>query len=176
MLQLVPAHELHAQARWQKFISPDGDFTINFPAKPAYDSADDADRRIVRFSLTVNDHYLEVQYQDLPLRVVTREQLAASLEGVKSSYLRNVGKSGGKLIRLRELPEGGYQFDTVVPLHDGTPAHGRTRVYVRGKRQYTISCNTWNEDGLDESIASRFLDSFRFLNTSPGKSAGEKLQ
>ena len=109
---------------------------------------------------------MEVQYVELSNRRETKEQIEASLEGVKSGYLQSLKNSRGRLLHLLRLSEGGYQFDSIIPLHDGTPVQNRTRVYVLGSRQYTISCGTWNNQGLDEALAGRFLNSFSFVNAS----------
>jgi len=177
-LQLVFAPGLHAQVRWRKFISPDRDFTINFPGVPERKPATGDNTRVQpeQISLTIANHYMEVQYVDLRLPPKTREQLAASLEGVRSGYLKALERSGGRLLELQELREGGYQFDITGRLRDNTPVYSRTRIYVLGKRQYTISCVTWNETGLEETLANRFLDSFHHISPSPSNLRGKNFK
>jgi len=171
LLQIALLPRVKAQAGWYKFTSPNNDFTISFPGKPNYVPQTDShvNRRIERFSLTFENHYLEVHYIDLANRRETKEQIEASLEGIKSGYLQSLKNGRGRLLSLARIPEGGYQFDSIIPLRDGTPAHNRTRVYVLGSRQYTISCATWNQDGIDELLATKFLDSFTFNNSSNTK-------
>jgi len=172
VFQLVFAQGLHAQIRWRKFISPDRDFTINFPGVPdrKIPTGDHTRIQPEQLSLTVDNHYMEVQYLDLRIPPKTKEQLAASLEGVKSGYLKALDKAGGRLIKLQELPEGGYQLDTIARLRDNTPVYSRARIYVLGKRQYTLSCVTWNNTGLDEALANRFLNSFHYISPSSNNS------
>lgn len=179
LLQIAPLPRLEAQTKWYKLTSPDNDFTISFPSRPNYASQTDprVNTRIERFSLTFENHYMEVQYVELSNRRETKEQVKASLEGVKSGYLQSLKNSQGRLQRLLSLPEGGYQFDSVIPLYDGTPSYNRTRIYVFGSRQYTISCTTWNAEGLDELLITQFFNSFSLkisLPTEPKRNSDNK--
>lgn len=153
-----------AQTRWYKFISPNNDFSIDFPGEPKHEShaGSVTDPPLELYTFIFRRHLINVGYKDLPSAPQTPEQRASALSGAIKSQLDWINKMGGQLFRQRPLEDGGVEFDFSGKLEDGTPTYNRDRIYVYGTRYYQLRCLSVNPQGLDESIASQFLNSFRF--------------
>jgi hypothetical protein len=151
-----------SDAAWYKFTSLDGDFEVEFPDKPDYDTkahpVTGTQMQVVSF--TYGDYDVGVQSSDLvppPNTSVEREQW---LVGATEKFLRG---SESRLIRQTRLSDGALQIESRRQL-DGRTMFTRVRVYIRGSRGYVVSCSVFSQSlaALDEPIGARFFASFRF--------------
>jgi hypothetical protein len=179
ILLMIFAQVAASQNWWQRFTSPDGDFTVEFPTPPQHSSMPNKQEGspIEIYSAIAGRYSYGVVYQDAPQPVdeMSRASLKALADGCKLS----VQSSGRKLLRVRQLhggvieclstgPSGNYLYPTDTRLE---------RNFVRGARYYTLSVISWAEGGIDKTSSARFFSSFRLAQSStPTAAAGNRVQ
>jgi hypothetical protein len=156
-----------AQAQWLRFISPDNEFSISFPGKPNHETHTNPtwETPLELYTITFNAHLLNIGIKKLKPAPKTQRQRASTLFGAVRSQLDWIEKVGGRLLKQQPLPDGGVQFDYIGRLDNGTQTYNRDRIYIYGIRYYQLRCLSTNPQGLDESIANKFFNSFRFITT-----------
>lgn len=178
LLLTALAQGVAAQGRWQKFSSPDGDFTVEFPAAPQHSSVPgDQGGSVEVYNAISGKHSYGVVYQDVvqPVDGTSPASLKALADGCGISA-RSLGR---KLLRVRRLPGGMVECLSTGPSgNDLYPTDSRLeRIFVRGRRNYTLSVISWAGGGVDAASAMRFFSSFKLSPTRSAASAsGPRLQ
>lgn len=164
-----------AQGLWSVFTGPDGDFTVSFPRAPARESRVTPQKpftgqRSELFTYNSGGRYFSLVYVDLPARE------GAVDEGlILTEYERGLFVNGWLVSGRTKLPNGGFQYGAVMNLPGGgvnerPQARLRSRVYVRGRRAYTLSVSSPAADWPAED-AEHFFSSLRFLKPPPAPPA-----
>jgi hypothetical protein len=159
--------ETTAQSQWPRFVSPNNDFSISFPSEPKHETHVKASREppLELYTLVFNKHLLNIGIKELRPAPKTQRQRASALSGAVKSQLDWIEKEGGQLLKHQTLSDGGVQFDFIGRIDAKTLTYTRDRIYIYGTRYYQLRCLSLNLQGIDESIASQFFNSFR-LTTS----------
>jgi hypothetical protein len=149
-------------AAWYRFESLDGDFEVEFPDKPDFDTkahpVTGAQMQVVSFTHGEYDFGLQsVELIPPPNTPAEREQWLA---GATEKFLRG---SESRLIRQTRLADGALQIEARRQL-DGRTMFIRARVYARGSRGYVVHCSVFSQSlaALDVPLIARFFASFRF--------------
>lgn len=144
--------------KWYIFTSPDHDFTIEFPSKPAREEdAPGIVGVIRRYSSTTDTYYFGIVYQDVghsarDLTPTHEESTAALLE-----------ERGHKIISVRRLSKNTSQTELWSPSQTpGKFLHRIDRTIVSNDRIYTLGCSSRvAEREVDKAMCRRFFGSFR---------------
>ncbi len=166
------------QGRWQRFTSPDGDFTVEFPTMPEHSSVPNKQEGspIEVYSAIAGMYSYGVVYQDAPQPI--DETSRASLKALADGCRLNAQSSGRKLLRVRQLPGGVVECLSTGPSgNDFYPTDTRLeRNFVRGARYYTLSVFSWAPGGIDKASATYFFSSFRLVHGSTPTVSGRRVQ
>jgi hypothetical protein len=167
------AHSALAQGRWQKFSAPDGDFAVEFPVAPQHSTiTDQGGGPIEVYNVISGQHSYGVVYQDTPLPVDGTSP--ASVRALADGCGISARSLGRKLLRVRRLPGGMVECLSTGPSgNDLYPTDSRLeRIFVRGRRNYTLSVISWAAGGVDTASAMRFFSSFKLSPARSSASAG----
>jgi hypothetical protein len=151
-----------AAADWYKFTGLDGDFAVEFPDKPDFDTrahpVTGAQMQVVSF--TYGEYDFGVQRVDLVPSLNTPADREQWLAGATEKFLRG---SESRLIRQTRLADGALQVESRRQL-DGRTMFIRARVYARGSRGYVVHCSVFSQSlaTLDNQLPARFFASFKF--------------
>lgn len=169
LIVFVP--ELRAQDTWNTFAGPDGDFTVSFPGAPAHETKITPQKPFTgqKIELLVYKNYGDsfiTSYKDLPPRAG-----AVDRGTILTEYERGLFVDGWLVASKTSLPDGGFQYEAVMNLPGGKvserpQARMQSRVYLRGRRMYTLSVMSMNADNFTPD-ATRFFSSLRFLKPPP---------
>jgi hypothetical protein len=160
-----------AQTEWYLLTSPDGDFTIKFPAEPLYERipTSPTGENSQSYHFAYGNNHLSFNYIDLRLpSAAAKAPTSARLEEYARDYTKTIADTGGQVLMQTPLPDGGTEFISKYPVGKSRGmAYEQSRVYFRGARRYIISCTSLSTSGIDQSFARRFFLSFR-LHGTPG--------
>jgi len=159
---------VQAREGWHAVNGPDGDFTVEFPAPPAFKSTVSQQmpflgQKTFSYSYQVDGAYMfTFNYKDLPARAAS-----ANRQLLLTEYERGLFLDAWSVVKREKLPDGGWQYEAVTPLQVGSFRHPpkarlRARVYFRGGRMYTLAALSRDPDGPADA-AHRFFSSLRFL-------------
>jgi hypothetical protein len=166
------------QRRWQRYTSPDGDFTVELPTLPQHSSVPNKQEGspIEVYSAIAGKYSYGVVYQDEPQPV--DETSRASLKALADGCRLSAQSSGRKLLRVRQLPGGVIECLSTGPSgNDLYPTDTRLeRNFVRGARYYTLSVISWAPSGIDNASAARFFSSFKLAQNSTPTAASDRVQ
>lgn len=178
ILLMIFAQVAAPQGRWQRFTSPDGDFTVEVPTLPQHSSVPNKQEgsSIEIYSAIAGRYSYGVVYQDAPQPV--DETSRASLKALANGCRLSAQSSGRKLLRVRQYPGGVVECLSTGPSgNDLYPTDTRLeRNFVRGARYYTLSVISWAPSGIDKASAARFFSSFKLAPSSAPISAGGRAQ
>jgi hypothetical protein len=147
-----------APVKWYTFTSPDRDFTIEFPSKPAHEEDALGTVGVIRrYSSTTDTYYFGIVYQDVghaasDLTPTHEESIAALLK-----------ERGHKIISVRRLSKNTSQTELWSPSQTpGKFLHRIDRTIVSNDRIYTLGCSSRvAEREVDKAVCRRFFGSFR---------------
>jgi hypothetical protein len=145
--------------RWYIQRGEDGDFIVEFPAKPDFQltPAPDSNTTLHQYQFFFGENYFMVAYRNVTELADTPEQfLQRTLDNYVSGY------SGWQLLRKIRLSTNGYQVE-LQGVAEGFPIQMQTRLYLRGTRLYFVTSYTKNLSGPNKADVNRFFGSFRFL-------------
>jgi hypothetical protein len=171
--------EAPAQTQWRVFAGPNKEFFISFPGEPKYEAhaSSLSDPQLDLYTVIFNKHLLNIGIKELTPAPQTKEQLASAFSGIIKSQLDWINKNGGRLFSQQKLADGGLQFDFTALVGDGVVSYNRDRIYIYGTKYYHLRCLALRPEGIDESIANQFLDSFRFAGAAAAtKPTGSKVK
>jgi len=170
LLLCVWVSETTAQRNWYRVISPDRDFTVEFPDEPEYVFRPNPENGYGTgvFRTIFGQYALEARYQEVTPAPKTEEEITKFLTMTKEWHREAWNRLGSRETRIADLPGGGYEADGLGQTRDGRPKYTRMRTYFRGSRVYVVSCISTSRSGLGGPVVDRFLDSFRFIKTSIG--------
>lgn len=154
------------QTKWQRVFDKEAGFTVSFPGHPTYgeSTASETGQPLETYSFYYNGNTLNVAFGPIIPAPRTTMQVNKVLSDTANVYARNAGT----LLRQEKLPGGGRQFDNLIKTPSGT-MYLRSHVYVRRGMMFTLSCGSYAQDGIDESLAEQFFSSFNFINVTPSK-------
>jgi hypothetical protein len=168
ILIVALAHVAASQMRWQRFTSPDSDFTVEFPTLPQHSSVPNKQvgSPIEIYSAIAGRYSYGVVYQDAPQAV--DETSRASLKALADGCRLGAQSSGRQLLRVRQFPGGVVECLSTGPSgNDLYPTDTRLeRNFVKGARYYTLSVISWAPSGIDKTSAARFFSSFKLAQSS----------
>jgi len=162
----VPAH-------WKEFISTDGSFKVLMPGAPK-DVSQPIDNKpgsavAHLYALTTGTAEYAVGYTPFGRDLETLQSSKTTLDGIRDRIL---AKENGKLLSEEDISAGGHPGRAmVIEVSDGI---FRDRLFLIGNRLYSVTVFMPNvkaqkkafTEGIrksQESVANRFLDSFRLL-------------
>jgi hypothetical protein len=151
---------LAAQIRWQEVVDREAGFIVSFPGKPTYKQtvAPETGLPFEVYSFYYNGNLLQITFQ--PINPAPRTALEVNQVLSNSADVYAAG-----LVSQVKLPGGGRQFDNLMETKSGT-LQIRTRLYIRSGKLFTLSCGSYEVDGIDEGLAERFFSSFGFTDSS----------
>jgi hypothetical protein len=147
------------QSSWYTFRSPDKDFVVDFPGKPAfkefpYPNTGSSD---YKYYFHFGENTFIVSFREEPLAATQPERvMRQALEEV----LENNNK--WRVLRHVQMRDGGHYIESQGVL-DGMPVYRRTKLYLRGTRLYHATTMTQNLTGPNKDDVVRFLLSFHLL-------------
>jgi hypothetical protein len=146
-------------AGWYVQRGPDGDFSVEFPSKPDYKLSPNQETGISlhQYLCLFGENHLIVSYRDMAEGEAGGEQLAR--QSVKSLLEAHPGL---RLARQAQLSDGGYEIG-MRGVMAGELVYIQTRLYIRGRRVFFVSCSTWNLSGPNNADVPKFFASFRLL-------------
>ncbi len=151
-----------ADGSWYRFKSLGGDYEVEFPDKPDYETkahpVTGTQMQVVSFAY--GDYDFGVQTSELVPSPTTSAERGQWLSSAAEKFLRG---SASSLIRQTWLADGALQIESRRQL-DGRTMFIRARVYARGFQGYVVSCSVFSRDlaALDDPLPARFFASFRF--------------
>ena len=154
-----------AAAKWYTFNSPDEDFTLAFPVKPARLPDVQTESAIVRhYGAETRDIYLDLNFQDL---LVPAGDPAYSTFGPRYEITRaqNVGRDGSRVIGYRRVAANVSDMERWQATdQQDRYIHLLTRSIVYNGRLYLLGCSArpFNQE-VDKKVCRRFFNSFRII-------------
>ena len=159
--------------RWKEFISTDGGFKVLMPGVPTAVSQPIDNRpgsAVAHFhTLSTGTAEYSVGYTIFRRDLENLQSSKVTLDGIRD---RTLAKENGKLLSEGDVSAAGHPGRaTVIEVSDGI---FRDRYFLVGNRLYTVTVFTPKvkaqtdafTEGIrksQESVANRFLDSFRLL-------------
>lgn len=161
----------YAQEAWHPLTGPDNDFTIWVPGASSHQTKITPQKPFTGQKMELyiyqnGSDSFTFSYKDLPTRAG-----ALNKETVLTEYERGLFVDGWLIKSQSELPDGGWQYESVMNLPGGKiteqrQARMQTRAYFRSNRMYTLSVVSVDANHFT-AHASRFLSSMRFLRLPP---------
>lgn len=151
--------------RWNTFVGPDADFSVQFPAEPRLEEGIQEEGEVAirrRYSYYGAPLWLSITFQDLGFPPDSRQanELTSNLDELMALYTKD---RGGKIIRVRRLAKNIIEFERRVPSKQSKyDRHIITRFIQRNSRMYILACVPL-ADGqeVDKNVCRRFFKSFR---------------
>jgi hypothetical protein len=149
-----------APEEWQRAVSPDGDFVVEFPGQPKYEARLNAQTgvQVQGYAFPFGDLQFILTFQELLDPPETAAERALRLKEVQTGLLSDKHLS---LIRLVRLSDGGRELLCQTQLN-GRPAFRLLRLYIHGTRVYMLTCTAAERSKLDDPAIARHFASFRF--------------
>lgn len=147
-------------AKWYTFTGPDGDFTMQFPSKPAREEDIQGPFAMIRRYSTITDtHYLGIVYQDVGPEASV---LKPTHEEANSALLQ---EKGYKVVSMRRLSSNTTEMELWSPSQTpGRFLHRIDRTIVSHGRMYTLGCGSRTaEREVSRAVCRRFFDSLRII-------------
>jgi hypothetical protein len=156
--------------KWFIFTSPDGDFRLQFPAKPNAEAASEGPVTLIRtFSLTTAEGMsFSINFQDKggDPQASENNEWGRDFEEATSEADR---KSGRRVVQIHRLAKNTVEAELWQPVADsGANINYLRRSILRRGRVYTLSCGSiLNRRPVDKTICLRFFTSMRFIRKPP---------
>jgi hypothetical protein len=158
-----------AKSDWYKLKAADGDFSVEFPARPTYqeESVISTGERLKTYNIAYGNNHFSFSYVDLRGRSAT-SRVSASIrqEEYSRGYTKTIIDAGGEMLMRTAIPDGSIEFVSKYPAGKAREmSYEQLRVYFRGARRYVLSCTSLSTSGIDQSLARRFFASFQLHET-----------
>jgi hypothetical protein len=154
-----------SSAKWHLFISPDEDFTLEFPIKPIrLADVQNKEANIRHYGAETTDIYFDLNFQDL---LVPTDDPAYSTFGPEAEIMRaqSVSRDGSRVISYRRVApnisdmerwQATGQRDKYINL--------LTRSIIYNGRLYVLGCSSrpFNQE-VDKGVCRRFFNSFHII-------------
>ncbi len=158
------------EADWRTFTSPEGGFTVLMPGIPSF--AATTDHTVVGavienlYSLKTPAATFSAEYSDLPGVATFFDSNDSIYEDAKKGLLKD---AGGRLISYRGIEQAGIkgkELEWEIPSTGRHPLRReRSRFLLKDERLYVLNIAILGRK-VDESLFSRYLDSFKILNAA----------
>lgn len=166
LIALVPLAAA-GEADWRTFTSRAGGFTVLMPGTPTFTAT--TDHTVVGavienlYSLETPAASFSAEYSDLPGVATFFESDDSLYDDAKEGLLK---RTGGRLISYYGIEQSGIrgkEIECEIPAAAHRPLRReRARFLLKDKRLYVLNITIpGGED--DQSLVSRYLDSFRLL-------------
>ena len=163
----VPSRKAATPAQWYRFIGPDGDFSLAFPAKPEpFESeAEGPVTSIRQYHLSTKEgRYFSVNFQDMggdPLSPDANE-FGPMNDAMVTSAARERGE---KVVQVHRLSKNVFEMEVWQAIKNtGNKLHRIDHAILRHGRLYTLACGSLIDNKeVDKAICQKFFDSIRFL-------------
>lgn len=151
--------------KWFLFRSPDGDFTLEFPARPKRIQDVQGAITVVRqYVFADNIMLLSIAFEDYGGKPDSPENNDWGLK-FEETFSRLSRENGTKIVQFRRLTKSTYELEAWTPA--STPndyQHYLTRATLRNARAYRMACNSLiKNQQVDKKVCRRFFNSFRLL-------------
>ena len=151
--------DLSAEADWIRYSSPQGRYSILFPAQPGLSTSNDTPPQMIASSSDSNGIQYLASYLDMPPGKTF--DFTKGREGL-------VNKMGGMLVYDNPITLGnikGRSFKYFTPGPDGKGYNVNARYYRKGSRVYLLQMiSAYNVSASAVSAAGRkYFDSFRIV-------------
>lgn len=152
------------QTNWQRIIDEEAGFAISFPGRPTYEESTDpdTDQPLETYSFYYNGNLLRISFSPIIPAPTSALQTNKILSDTAGLYANNAGT----LFKQEKLQGNGRQFDNLVKTPSGM-LHLRSRVYIHKGKLFTISCGSYDKDGINEQITDQFFSSLVFIGVPP---------
>ena len=153
--------------RWYALKDPSGDFALSFPKEPNHQVLNQNNNLVNEYTLPYDRCWFSFEYYEIDDQL-TADGYRRMRNYMQTQTIRLHIQDGWRLLGQKMLPENGYQMDWAVP-SNGTIAYMRRQEFFRNSRAYAIGFHSYEAEDLDGELATRFLSSLRFKNTSGAK-------
>ena len=154
-----------ASSQWYNFVSPDHDFTHDFPVKPS--RAEDVQGPVTilrRYVSATDTTYFEISIQDFggALDSPDANSYDPKFEQNLSQLLI---KDGFKIVQLRRTAKNIYEMEAWSPSQTpGRYQHNLARGVLRYGRQYRMGCGSLViGQEVNKGVCRRFFNSFHIV-------------
>jgi len=141
-----------AQAEWEEFTSPDGNFRVVFPERPQKQM--DTERNLHQFSATVGAESYGLAFADYP----PSTDWESVVNGERDSIVNGLG---GSVVDEKGTSVEGYPGKWIRFVGQNTS--GELAIYFVGRRLYSLHAFAPKGVPRPENF-STFLNSFRLLS------------
>lgn len=158
----VQSHAI--QSDWTRNTDQEAGFSISFPGRPTYEESTDpgTGQPLETYSFYYNGNLLRISFSP----VIPAPKSTLQINRILSDTAGVYANTAGTLLRQEKIQGGGRQFDNLVKTPSGT-LHLRSRVYIHKGKLFTLSCGSYDENGINEQIAGRFFSSLKFIDVLP---------
>lgn len=151
--------------KWFLFRSPDGDFTIEFPAQPKRIQDIQGAVTVVRqYTFADDTMWLGIAFEDYGGMPDSPENNDWGPQ-FEENFSRLSRENGTKIVQFRRLTKSTYELEAWTPA--STPSdyqHYLTRATLRNARAYRMACHSLiKNQKVDKKVCRRFFKSFRIL-------------
>ena len=156
------AFAFQRDAPWERFNSPEGNFNILMPSKPAIDLKDVdtavGTLKLHLFSASTDTGYFLVSYGDYPSAPADLNDAESVLNGVRDGI---VNGSTSELVSEKKISLYSYPGREIVTKKatQGDVIVFKWRIYLVGRRLYQIAVGTTQKDAEMPDV-NKFLTSF----------------
>ena len=157
-----PGKPLSQTTEWNKFVSPDNQFSVNFPTHPIRESnivnTPDGKAELVQYMSKNDDVLYAVMYGDYPAKGLIGKTQDQLLDNARDGAVNNVQ---GKILNETIISKGGYpcrEFAVKVEPNSVVTA----QIVLKNNRIYQVMVVA-PSDKLFTSQRRQFLDSFELL-------------
>ncbi|HEX8472608.1 MAG TPA: hypothetical protein VF666_01115 [Pyrinomonadaceae bacterium] len=159
----TPITAKSATPKWFLFQSPDGDFTLEFPAQPKRIQDLQGAITVVRqYVFADNIMWLGIAFEDYGGKPDSPENNDWGLK-FEETFSRLSRENGTKIVQFRRLTKSTYELEAWTPA--STPndyQHYLTRATLRNARAYRMACHSLiKNQQVNKKVCRRFFDSFR---------------
>lgn len=151
---------------WYTFISPDKDFTLNFPLEPKREHDEQGQVTLIRtYSLNTQDGMrFSVNFQDVggDPRSRYNNEFAPDHEEVIAAAAR---RDGRRLVQIQRLAKNIIEMEYYLTIKEtNANINYLERSIIRRGRVYSLGCGSVIEGReVDKHICRKFFNSMRFL-------------
>jgi hypothetical protein len=163
LVSMIPAliiTSVYAQSKpeWQKFVSPDGQFSVLFPRKPSTNTQTEksAKGKSTIYSVTSFERlfYFGVEQINSDYDMDDDKRIEALRDHLLTQF-------GARLVSQSEIELNGYKGIEMVAIDSERGLKGK--ILVSGRSSYVVLLSTpYSADGNEEQI-DKFLKSFEIL-------------
>lgn len=162
-----PASSRRRVDDWVTFRSPDGDFTLKFPAKPKLQEVAQGPATLIRsYAVTTQDGInFSINFHDIGGDPSSREnnEWNRELEEIMAAADRN---QNVQIIQTHRLAKNDIEAEVLQAVAEtGSKLNYLRRSILRRARVYTLACGPIiNNQKVDKPLCEKYFNSIRFIS------------